>query len=55
MRQLHVMIPDALDNEFRKLVGEKYGSRKGALGKAVVEALILWISKNKSKGVHLKE
>ncbi len=49
MKQLHVLLPDEIDREFRRAVGERYGSRKGALGKAVLEALILWIDKNKLK------
>ncbi len=49
MRQLHVLLPDEIDREFRRVIGERYGSRKGALGKAVLEAVILWIDKNKLK------
>ena len=46
MRQLHVLIPDELDEEFRLAVGRRYGSKKGALGIAVTEALRMWIEKN---------
>ena len=49
MKHLHVLLPDEIDREFRRAVGERYGTRKGALGKAVLEALILWIGKDKLK------
>ena len=49
MRQLHVKIPDFIDDEFRRIVVMKYGFKKGSLTKAVKEALLLWIEKNKEK------
>jgi hypothetical protein len=53
MRQLHVLIPEELDDEFRRAVGRKYGSKKGTLGVAVAEALQMWLEKN--GGVKIKE
>ena len=36
-------IPKELDNEFRKEVAKKFGLRKGALSKALEEAILQWI------------
>jgi len=44
---LNVRIDDELEREFRKKVIDVYGSRKGALGKAVEEAIRLWLEKHK--------
>ena len=47
MGVLNVRIDDELEREFRKKVIDVYGSRKGALGKAVEEAIRLWLEKHK--------
>jgi hypothetical protein len=39
----HVIISDELDRKFRMKVLEEYGSEKGALSKAVAEAIELWL------------
>ena len=36
-------IPKELDDEFRKEVAKKFGLRKGALSKALEEAILQWI------------
>lgn len=46
MAQLNVIIPDELDEKFRKLAAKKFGLRKGFLSKAVIEALEEWVEKN---------
>jgi len=48
MARLMVEIPDELDKKFRIKVIEIYGSKRGVLGKAVAEALELWL-KTKQK------
>lgn len=42
-----VVLPDELDREFRSLIPLKFGGRKGALSKAVEEAVRLWVKENK--------
>lgn len=43
-----VDIPEKLNRGFRAVVGLKYGGRKGALGLAISEALVMWLNANKS-------
>jgi len=38
-----VKIPDDLEVQFRKKILEVYGARKGALGKAITEAIEIWL------------
>lgn len=52
MGDLHVMVRDELDRAFRAAVIQEYGSKKGSLGKAVEEALSLWL---KEKGYEVKK
>ena len=42
---LHVRIDDELEKRFRKKVLDVYGVKKGALAKAVEEAIKLWLEK----------
>jgi len=46
MARWHIIIPDDLDKKFRMRVLEKYRSEKGALSKAVVEAIELWLKQD---------
>ncbi len=48
MARWHVIIPDDLDKKFRMRVLEEYGSEKGALSKAVAEAIDLWLKQRES-------
>ncbi len=41
-----MVIDDELERKFRKMVAVKYGLKKGALSKAVEEAIKLWIEKH---------
>jgi len=42
---LHVRIDDELEKRFRKKVLDVHGARKGALAKAVEEAIKLWLER----------
>jgi len=42
-----VIIPDGLDRRFRVKVASKYGGKRGALGRAVREAIELWLKQQK--------
>ena len=42
---LHVRIDDGLEKRFRKKVLDVYGVRKGALARAVEEAIRVWLEK----------
>jgi len=44
-----VEIDNELERDFRHLILDVYGSRKGALTRAVEEAIRLWIQKHKAK------
>jgi len=46
---LHVRIDDELEKRFRKKVLDVYRSRKGALAKAVEEAIKLWLERYESQ------
>jgi len=43
--RLLVVIDDELEEEFRKAVARIYGFKKGALSKAIEEAIRLWLKK----------
>jgi len=49
MGKIVVEIDDKLEKEFRHLILDVYGTRRGALTKAVEEAIKLWIEKYKTK------
>jgi len=42
---LNVKINDKLEKRFRKVIIDVYGPKKGALGKAIEEAIELWLQK----------
>ncbi|RLE82204.1 MAG: hypothetical protein DRJ52_02595 [Thermoprotei archaeon] len=43
-------IPVDLDKRFRLKIAEKYGVRRGALEKALTEAIILWLKFHEKGG-----
>jgi len=45
MVRIVVDIDDSLNKEFRKVIIERFGSCKGALRRAVEEAIKIWIQK----------
>ena len=49
MGKLNVEIDDELEREFRHLIIDVYGTRKGALAKAIEDAVRLWIQKHKAE------
>jgi metal-responsive CopG/Arc/MetJ family transcriptional regulator len=49
MAKFTVEIDEKLAREFRHIIIDVYGTRRGALTKAVEEAIRLWIQKNKNK------
>ena len=48
MGRVYVEIPDELEKRFRLKVLELYGAKRGALSKAMTEAVKLWLN-NKEK------
>lgn len=48
MGKITVTVEDHIEEEFRRLVAQKYGARKGALGAALTEAMRMWIAKAKA-------
>lgn len=47
MGNIFAKIPDDTDEEFRKVVADKFGLKKGVMEKALLEAIKDWIEKNK--------
>jgi len=47
MGRTTVVLPDELERDFRARVAHKYGGKKGALGKAIAEAMKLWLKREK--------
>lgn len=45
MGVITVKIDDEVEKRFRKAVIDVYGSKRGVLGKAIEEAIKLWLSK----------
>ena len=43
LAELHLVLPDDLVKELRVRAAEMYGGEKGALSKAVGEAIRLWL------------
>jgi metal-responsive CopG/Arc/MetJ family transcriptional regulator len=43
MMRVTFVLPDDLGKEFRVRVIERYGNEKGALSRAIAEAIRLWI------------
>lgn len=41
--RLDIIIPDDLEKQFRMKVLDKFGAEKGALSKAMAEAMRLWL------------
>jgi len=46
MGVITVKIPDDLEVKFRKKILDVYGVKKGVLGKAITEAIELWLNKH---------
>ena len=46
MARINVVLPDDVDNKFRKEIAKRFGVRKGNIEKAMIEAIEIWI-KNK--------
>jgi len=44
-----VWINDELEEEFRRLVAETFGARRGTLSRAVEQAIRLWIQKVRTR------
>ena len=43
MGRLNIYLPNNVEEKFRMEVGRRFGAKKGSLGKAIVEAVELWI------------
>lgn len=47
MGTITINVSDAVEHEFRDLIREQFGTRKGTIGKAVEEALHSYVEKKK--------
>lgn len=48
MGTITVNVNDDVEKKFRKRVAQRYGKRKGALGRALAEAMQDWVEKENS-------
>lgn len=48
MAELHLVLPDDLVKELRVRAAEMYGGEKGALSKAVADAIRLWLKQKET-------
>lgn len=51
MGTITISIKDNVERDFRESVKEKVGNSKGSLGKAVEEALKIWIEEKKQREI----
>ena len=51
MTTITINVSEEVNRDFREVVKKKIGSNKGALGKAVEEALKEWIEEEKQKNI----
>ena len=51
MKTITINVHDEIANEFKEEVRQKIGHQKGALGKAIEEALKQWIYQKKQKQI----
>ncbi len=50
MGRLDIIIPDELERELRVRVAQLLGGERGAISKAVVEGIRLWLRQKESTG-----
>jgi hypothetical protein len=48
MGKIHLILPDQLEDSFRKTVAIRKGLKKGHMSMALEEAVILWINKKRA-------
>lgn len=48
-----INVDQRLSKRFRKLAAIKYGKRKGYLGKAIDNAITIWITKQESEDIDI--
>ena len=53
-RTITVSVEEDVERRFRKVAGMRYGRRKGYIGKAVSNAMRVWLSKMESEDVDLQ-
>ena len=49
MNKMTFVLPEKLEEDFRKVIFKKYGMKKGNISKAMNEAINLWLKPKKSK------
>jgi hypothetical protein len=55
MATITINVSDDVDTTFRKTVAHEYGAEKGVLGKAVTEAIELWVTEKKQKDIAVRQ
>lgn len=49
MGQINVILPDELEEKLRIIAAKKFGFKRGALKKAVIEAIEKWVEENRER------
>jgi predicted transcriptional regulator len=55
MGTITINVKDEVENKFRKLASALYSGKKGYLGRAVTEAMEIWIKEKKQKEMAERE
>jgi metal-responsive CopG/Arc/MetJ family transcriptional regulator len=50
MGRIDVNLPDNLENKLRMEIGRRMGSKRGNFTEAIIEAIDMWLEKDKAKG-----
>lgn len=53
-RTITISVKRDVEERFRKLAGVTYGKHKGYLGKAVTEAMTIWVEKKERSDVNAR-
>lgn len=51
MGRIDIILPDDIEEKFRRQVGQTYGARRGALTDAITNAITNWIGEQAQKEV----
>ncbi|MBS3167776.1 hypothetical protein J4216_01485 [Candidatus Woesearchaeota archaeon] len=54
MSTITINIDDDVENRFRGYINKEYGNSKGALGKAITEAIDIWLKEKEQEEITKK-
>jgi hypothetical protein len=50
MGRIDINLPDSLENKLRMEIGRRMGAKRGNFTEAIIEAIDMWLEKDKAKG-----